>query len=232
MSQLESKVAILSKAVSDLESKLGHQPPGATELEEGPSSGVDDSDDDSSIVEIPTAEQPSHLHSLFQNDWLSVDTRQQAEQLQDHKSKTSAHLLDMAKQALQKLIPPKDEFSDIASSSSSKWLVLLRTLFPQPFTFNSQQEMLNNYDDMHKPDIDSLRLATWLLLVAITAQQEYGSPHTQLSRYQRSFSFSRAVSNTVESTILSHDRLVGTIQGLGVALNFVRLWVHHLTFCT
>jgi hypothetical protein len=212
ISQLESKVANLNKIVGGIQSKLGLQLSGTPEII-GCTPNVDDSSDDSSVVGVPSTEQPSHLRSLFQNDWLSVDNRRQTEALQDPGTKASAHLLVVAKQELQKLIPPKDEFLRLAmSSSSSTWLVVLGDLLPQPFTVKSQHEFLESYNDMNKPDVDAMTLATWLLTVAITAQQE-----------QKSSVFSRAVSAALESTILVHDRLVGTLQGLGIAVHFVRL---------
>jgi hypothetical protein len=193
--------------------KLGHRPSGTSDTI-GPSSPeMDDSEDDSSVVDVSTGEQPSHMRSLFQNDWLSVDTRQQTEHLQDRSAKASAQLLDIAKQALRKLIPSRDDFLTLAKSSfSSKWLVILQDLLPQPFTIKSQQEFLESYDEMNKPDVAAMSLATWLLTVAITGEQD-----------QSSFVFSRAVSDAVESTILFHDRLTGTVHGLGVAMHFVRL---------
>ena len=211
-----------------IQSKLGHQPTAVPEpavTQAGSSPGTDDSDDDSSVSDVLAAEQPSHLRSLFQNDWLSVDTPRQNAQLQDRKAKASAHLLDVARLALQKLIPPKDELSHM-TGSASKWLVLLHALLPQPSVVKSGQEILENYDNMHKPDVDAISLASWLLVVAVTAQkipQEHDSPGTKFKKCQRLSVFSRAVSDTVEGTILSHDRLIGSIQGLGMAIHFLRL---------
>lgn len=150
-----------------------------------------------------------------------METRQN-EQLQDRKAKAPVHVLDTARQALQKLIPSKGEVSHLARSAS-RWLGLLNTLLPQPFSVKSQQEMLESYDEMHKPDVDVISLASWLLTIAITTQQ---TPHEQDSAakgYQSLSNFPRAVCDIVESTIISDDRLICTIQGLGMALHFVRL---------
>jgi hypothetical protein len=207
--------------------KLGHQSTetvdsnGDNELTQG----TDDSDDESSVLDVPPAEQTAHLRSLFQNEWLSVDTRRQTEQLKDSRGRASAPLQDVAKRALQKLIPSKDEFLKIARSSS-KWLVLLHYLLPQPFTVISQQELIESYDSIHQPGVTAISLATWLLTLAITAQQEpqeHSGLGTQLTRYQSSSGFSHAVSDTVERTILSHDRLIRTVEGLGMSMHFVRL---------
>lgn len=225
---MESKVASLTKAIHDIELKRGCQPtvtsePTEPNRESSPEEDI--SDDDSSVVDVPPAERPSHLRSLFQNDWLSVDTSWQTEQVQERQAKASAHLLNEAKTALEKLIPSKEEFLEIASCSP-RWLELLQTLLPQPFTIKSQQELLESYDGMIKPDVDAFALVTWLLILALTAPpdlQVYGSPASQSSKAQGCSVFTRAVSGTVENTILSHGRLVGTVQGLGVALHFIRL---------
>jgi len=218
----------LSKVVHDIEAKVGYQPaqtPKVTPVHAGSSPGSDESDDDSSISDVLTTNAPSHLRSLFQNDWLSVDPHPQGEQLQEHKGKGSLQLLDTARHALQDLIPSKDEVSNIASFAS-RWLILLHAMLPQPFAARSQEELLGCYEEMHKPNVDPMILASWLLTIAITAQeieQEHDSPASQLKGSQRFSSFHRAVSEAVESTILCHDRLMSTAQGLGMAMHFFRL---------
>lgn len=79
---------------------------------------------------------------------------------------------------------------------------------------------------MSQPDVDIVDLASWLLTVAITAQQiPQQSNDTMPSPLgpRKRLNFSRAVSEAVESLVLSHDWLVGTIAGLGLGLHFVRL---------
>lgn len=217
ISQLESQVAGLSKIVHDIELSIGHQPTQIPKPAHSPSHRVDDDSDGNSSVsdEIVTADPPSHLRSLFQNDWLSVDTRQQNEQLQDRKAKASVHLLDAARQALQKLIPQKDEVIEVARSAS-KWFGLIVALLPQPFAIKSELEMVELYDEMHKPDVDAIYLGSWLVTIAMAIQE---TPQENASH----LNFSRAVSDRVESTILSHDGLICTLPGLGMALNFCRL---------
>jgi hypothetical protein len=106
------------------------------------------------------------------------------------------------------------------------WLQMISTMLPQPSAPSSQQVLLERYDEMCQPEVDVVALASWLLTVAITAQQipqeNNNTPPTSLSS-QRRLAFSRAVSDTVESMVLSHDRLVGTIPGLGLGIHFVRL---------
>lgn len=235
ISQLELQVASLSKAVHGIEFKLGHQPseilkPRADQTPESELAS-DDSDDDLSVSDA-LATEPSHLRSLFQNDWLSVDVHPHDEQLQGRKAKATGHILAVAKQALQKLIPSKEYVLDIPNSAFT-WLIFLDTLFPHKLAAKSQQNILESYDDMRKPDVDAVSLALWLLAIAITAQQvphEHGCPSTQLKKYERWIEFSHEVSDTVEWSILSHDRLVGTMQGLAVALHYFRLQISQGNF--
>ncbi|KIW62166.1 hypothetical protein, variant [Phialophora macrospora] len=117
--------------------------------------------------------------------------------------------------------------------SASKWLNLVNAVLAQPFGLNSQQELLESYDNMLKPDVDAMNLAAWLLDLALTAQQEpqlHSSPATSLNRFHKVSDFSRAVSDTVEATLFSHDRLLGTVQGLGMAMHFLRLQISQGNF--
>lgn len=184
-----------------------------------------ESDDDSIMSDVLATEPPSHMRSLFQNDWLSVNPDGQSVQLYDRKVGASADLLNAARHALQKLIPSLYEVTRIARYASS-WLGLLHTLLPQPFAVNSEEEILESYEDMCKADIDSISLATWLITVAITAQQipqEHDSLSTQLDVRQKYLTYSQEVCNTVERTLLPYDRLICTVEGLGMAMHFVRL---------
>lgn len=226
ITQLETQVSDLTKAVNRIESELqrprfaGGQPAVGRNVEAG------DSEGGSSVGDLIDAEEPSHLRSLFQNHWLSVDmdshdTRQQQERL----AKASAHLLEAARPQLQKLIPSKEEAKDITMHAYD-WLVLLELLFPQPFAAKSQRDIMDNYEAISQPNVDIIRLTTWLLEVAITAlqiSQGPDLPESDCRMMQRKLTFSRSVSETVETTILAHDRLVGTLEGLGMALHFVRL---------
>lgn len=227
ISYLESEVAGLRKAVRDIQSKLGYQ---AVEIDHpsvqaGSSIGEDESEEDSDASDVVATEQPSHLRSLFQNDWLSADAGGQDGQSQDRKAKATIHLLDIARETLQKLIPSKEDVMSIASTAST-WLELVAAVLTQPFGLNSQQELIESYDNMLKPSVDTMTLASWLLDLAVTVQQEpavHGSPATSLKRFHRASDFCRAVAEAVETTLISHDRLLGTIQGLGMAMHFLRL---------
>ncbi|KAL4994218.1 hypothetical protein BDV10DRAFT_189223 [Aspergillus recurvatus] len=224
IAQLESQVSRLTKAVSNIEVKLGGNP--SIQLDETATHipGSDESDAESTPSEILIAE-PSHLRSLFQNDWLTVDTNRRNEQLQERRVKASAHLAERVRPELQKLIPTKEQTAEMLVCTYD-WMQMVHTMLPQPSVPNSSQEILGHYDEMCRPDVDIIALASWLLTLAITAQQipqEGESPDTPSKGSQRRIDFARAVSDAVESLIMAHDRLIGTFQGLGMCIHFIRL---------
>ena len=208
--------------------KLGYQPvdvPQPSSIHAGLSPGEEESDEDSNVSEVLVTEQPLYLRSLFHNDWLSVDTGQQDEQLQSRRDRASAHLLDSARETLQKLIPSREDIPQMARTAS-EWIDLVHAVLPAPFAVSSQQELLDGYDIMLNADVDTMTLAGWLLDLAVTAQQEpftHGSPTTSLKKFHRVSDFCRAVSDAVENTLISHDRLMGTVHALGTAMHFLRL---------
>jgi hypothetical protein len=212
--------------VRAIESKLGYQSTSISATTPGPSTlslGTDDSDeDDDSNSDVLETNPPSHIRSLFQNDWLSVNTRHKGEQVQDRKSRALSHLQDISRQALQELIPSKEEVATCAKSASS-WIGLLHALLPQPFAAKSQQEILDKYDEMHGPDVDPTVLASWLLTIALTTQQIPLGSSSPSTKYISTSKFSRALSEAIESTIISHDKLICTVQCLAMGLHYFRL---------
>ncbi|KAJ5649121.1 uncharacterized protein N7484_002844 [Penicillium longicatenatum] len=186
---------------------------------------MDTSDDESNMSDILTTERPSHLQSLFQNDWLSLDSRQKNGQPQERRERASANLLDAAREALQRLIPPKDEVVQIYKSAFD-WLRILHALLPQPLIARSEKEALDNYEKMKEPNVDTMTLASWMLTLAITAQQTpQVRAHTpgRSGEIMKRFELSRIISDTVERTIVSHDRLLGTTSGVMLCLHWTRL---------
>ncbi|KAI9036663.1 fungal specific transcription factor domain-containing protein [Aspergillus affinis] len=227
IAQLESKVANLTKFVHDAEIKSGDRSTSLTELATEPTVDSDDLDRDSIGSDFDAIDQPVHLRSLFQNDWLSVNPQRHNGHSHDRRMKVFAHLHDRARRALQRLIPPKADVLTIANSAS-QWLPLVYSLFPQPGAIKSQQELGECFEDMNRPDTDPISLASWLLTVALTGQQIQGEDNDRKSQLQKSHEWSkfcRAVSDTVETTIIPHDRLVSTISGLSMAMHFFRLQI-------
>ncbi|KAF7590712.1 hypothetical protein BBP40_002503 [Aspergillus hancockii] len=193
----------------------------------GQSTGPGDSDEESSGSDIPMAEKPAHLRSLFQNDWLSVDTGGNEQQAQQRLDKASTQLSIMARPRLQSLIPSKADVSEITTTAYD-WLAILQGLFTHPLIIKSPMGLLESYDLMCRPDADVIALASWLITLALTAQQipqELERSDVHKKRCFKRTELGRKIANTVESTLLCHDRLLGTIEALGMAVHFVRLQI-------
>ncbi|KAL2871702.1 major facilitator superfamily domain-containing protein [Aspergillus lucknowensis] len=227
ISQLESQVTRLTKIVGGIEVKLGGKPSIPLEQSTDHSLGADDSDGESSASEILISEGPSHLRSLFHNNWLSVDAHRRQEQTEERLAKASAPLHESVRPALQRLIPSKEETADMMVCTYD-WLQIVHSMLPQPSVPDSQQEMLSRYEEMCQPDVDVVCLASWLMALSITAQQvprETNNVGPQAGSAHRRLAFSRTVADTVESLVMAHDRLVGTVPGLGLGIHFCRLQI-------
>ncbi|GIK02938.1 hypothetical protein Aspvir_007003 [Aspergillus viridinutans] len=224
ITQLEFHVTQLTKIVNGLEVKLGSKPSQVVYSDTVQAPDAQESDAESSGSDFPMTDRPSHLHSLFQNDWISVDTSQNENKAQ---GKVSTHFSRLVRPRLQSLIPPKDEVIEIAASSFD-WLTVLHTLLPQPCTVVSQQDLVARYEEMCSPDVNIITLASWLLALAITGQQlpqETENREDQLRKCRKRSDLCRKITNTMESTLMCHDRLLATGEGLGMAVHFARLHI-------
>jgi hypothetical protein len=213
-SKLENQVA---SQKSDTETPIVNQ----YESSEGDLSDVDMSSASSDII---VSERPAYLRSLFQNSWLSLGSNQENERIQNPLRGRAPVQLDIARRALHKLIPSKNEVR-IITGSSAEWLNVVHTLLPHPFVANSGQEILESYDYVCHPEVDTIDLASWLITFAITAQQapqEYGNSTSPYDG-EKWLKLARAVFETVERKILSHDRLIGTLQGIVLSIQWSRL---------
>jgi len=184
-----------------------------------------DSDEDgSSNSEAVAEDRPSHLYSLFQNDMLSIDSRPAVRERNERTSKAAAASLDAARTVLQRLMPLKEDIHAVSAHVSS-WHRALHEVFPLTTLPQSQQDLLSSYEVVTRPEADTMVLAAWLLGVATISQQvpqdAYG-PDNVARSFQKRMNFARLVSEAVERHILSHDSLIGTVEGIEVALLYLR----------
>lgn len=225
VAQLESRVLSLTETVREMQRSLDCRPPlsedpGLIRAFEDNSSGGSPSLSEQSIVE-----QPVHLRLLFENKSLSMIGLSESQTVQNLQTSNFAFLLASAKDSLQRLIPSMDEIYDL-TNSASEWLITLHSFFPLPSGAKCQEEVTACYDDMHSPSVDTARLASWLLTVALIAEQlppEPKSMETLNDDRRRQNRLSRAISDTVESKFLAHDTLMGSIQGLSISMQVIRL---------
>ncbi|KAJ9663342.1 hypothetical protein H2198_000859 [Neophaeococcomyces mojaviensis] len=167
----------------------------------------------------------SHLNALFQNEWISTDTRHNIQLQHDRQRRTTKQLLDKARSALQTLIPSEEDTATL-SNYVSVWLSILQELAPTTSLASSHEEMFASYSQMQEPNVDPFRLACWLLALAITSQLfqvDAYTPRSLAQTLQQRYNFAQAVQRTVENHIMSHDSIVGTVPGLETAMMFLRL---------
>ncbi|KAF5618758.1 Zn(II)2Cys6 transcription factor (Eurofung) [Fusarium sp. NRRL 52700] len=225
ITQLETQVNQLTKTINDIQVKLGGESIIHLRQQIDQSPVSDGSDDESTNSEGLIAEESSDFRSLFHNDILTSDAGEQHEKISERRTKAMASLCERVRPALQRLIPPKEETAEMLVVNFD-WLQMLASLFPQPAAADSHQALLERYDDMCRPDVDVVDLASWLLTVALTAQQipqESRDMNPHSLEFRRRLHFSRTVSDAIETLVLSNDRLVGNIPGIGLGLHFVRL---------
>lgn len=184
----------------------------------------DDSDDASSITsEIILQDRPSHLTPLFQNELISTDTQRNVEIQYMQQRRMMDQRLETARKALQPLIPTPEQL-ELLGSHVFSWLTLLQDLAPVKSLPLSQQDIIASYPSMKEPDVDPLRLGCWLLVLAVTALQlppQSAASMTLEKDFQTAFP--QAVQRAVETHIISHDSLCGTITGLETCLMHLRL---------
>lgn len=228
IARLEAQLGRLSGVVVSLQSKVDGQPP-LSEARTGSMDGVeslmhdapDEEDRSSSDSEVVEEDLQTRLYSLFENDVVSTDAQQNTKAKHEQSSRSVMASLNTARTILQRFIPPKSDIQ-MKSGHVPRWQRLLHEIMPLALPPESAEELLSSYDAMMQPDVDTMTLAAWLLGIAVVTQQalpDDGSSPTGLVRhYQNRSSYVRALADTVETHILSHDSLIGTVRGVSLAL--------------
>lgn len=240
MAELEHEVLSLSRAVRSIQAELKldtnapplpslHRNATPASLLNGDDQESADEEDFFERDELLINDGNSRMRNLFHNELLSTNPmRDQEPRSAEHNG--TAQLLDKARSRLQDLIPPKDVVNELSRHVSS-WTNLASEMFPPLSTTlmtmsPSMQNLVSLYEQVQRGDTDTWTLAMWLLSLALTAQQRTQSqdqPHKIVQDMTRRYAFAGAVANAVERTLLSHDGLLATIQGLEVSLQFLRL---------
>jgi hypothetical protein len=165
------------------------------------------------------ANAPAYLRSLFDNNIISSEEHNGDAQ----KSATSSQLLlRKAREELQRLIPPQKDVAVIAKYADT-WLALYHVLFPTRFVAHGGRELVYRYSEMTGPDIEPRLLGIWLITIAITAQQVSREVEEQLIGMKSLKQYSKAVCECVATSVMIHDSLLGTMEGVEMALHYLRL---------
>lgn len=197
-----------------------------------PDDGEQESSDEDDFFErdeVMINDANSRMRNLFHNELLSTDhTHVATTQVEQHRG--ISQLLDKARVKLQGLIPSKEDVDELSRHVSS-WSDMAGEIFPQlsatlPTATPSAINLVSHYEQVTRADTDTWTLAMWLLSLALTAQQmsqNHDSAEKIVQDMTRRYEFAGVVANAVERTLLSHDSLLGTIQGLELSIQFLRL---------
>ncbi|KAK7425576.1 hypothetical protein QQZ08_007899 [Neonectria magnoliae] len=221
VSRLEQQVARLTKAVYSQNSNLG-----TGVIQEDALSSDVPTDTESQVSDVPMMEPPTYLNSLFNNNLISSDNHDNGNFQDLRTRKALSHLSGTARAALQPLIPSKEDVAVFAGHASG-WQSVLHFVVPVASMSRSGEEILAQYEDMKQPTIDPVSLASWLLSLAITAEQmpREAASSGFTSRWSTNTSrFSTAVAEAVERTIVARETLSGTLQGIETNSLLVRLY--------
>ncbi|KAK6837209.1 hypothetical protein RU639_001369 [Aspergillus parasiticus] len=165
--------------------------------------------------------KPSHLRLLFENHSLKMEEVQENPLLASKAATSPACLLDAARMSLQRLIPSRVEVNKLAEKVS-EWVTVLDSLFPLPSVARSRVEVVTLYGEMERPNVDPIRLASWLLNIVYMAEQ-LPQEATHRDGREPQHELSSQISDTVETAVLAHDNLIGSIQGLSTYMQYIRL---------
>ncbi|KEF52056.1 uncharacterized protein A1O9_12046 [Exophiala aquamarina CBS 119918] len=180
---------------------------------------VTQSDAESDMPDELGPNAPAYLRSLFDNNLISsegrgVDTLKL--------TATTGPLIRKAREELQRLIPPKGDVVVIARFADA-WLTTYHSLFPSRAVTQGSAELIDRHDEMMRHDVEPTTLAIWLISIAITVQQVSRDVEDQLSGIKNPTQYCKTVSEAVSHTILRHDSILGTIEGIETGLHFLRL---------
>jgi DNA-binding transcriptional ArsR family regulator len=180
---------------------------------------ADNMDDDTNTSEdLSPPNAPAHLIQLFENGLIDSDERGMPAQ-----SNSSTTPQDMqACATLRALCPSRADMTIIAAHASS-WLPLYTSMFPVVNVIMTPEAMLALHDELQSRD-DRMALASLLLYIAITVHHAPATASFPSSENMRILpAFVQDVSNAVERTVIADDVLAKSIQGIEVALLFLRL---------
>jgi hypothetical protein len=187
--------------------------------------GVDDvGDNTDASEELSAPNAPTHLLQLFDNNLLDSDGHELGHDISVPSSHPSTPQRVRACAALRALTPSRADMTTIATYASS-WLPLYASLFPMANINTTPEAMLTLHNETQHRD-DPFALATLLLYIAMTVQHAPETACFPTSESMQNLStFVKNVSDAVEHVIIVDDALAGSIEGIEVALLFLRLYV-------
>jgi hypothetical protein len=219
---LENSVTSLWTTVRQLEDKIGVDTSHQSIPEEARIQPDLDIESDSDVSDLSPLHPPNHLQQLFQNELLhSPDSSWRIQQRET--SNKSVSMINRAREALQPLLPSIQDVAVIAQHAST-WLMVLKSLFPFVYMFDTGSDMLTHLEEMKATKADPVSIANLLLSIALTIQQMPSAAiRENLSSIKDGSVYVKQVSDTVEEFIIAKDAFLSTLEGIETALQFIRL---------
>ncbi|KAF2216615.1 hypothetical protein CERZMDRAFT_93908 [Cercospora zeae-maydis SCOH1-5] len=161
------------------------------------------------------SQPPEHLRILFDNALIGPDERApDFDNRPAERPSCSPRYLDQARAKLQTLVPARDDVIAV-SSYAVTWMSLYFELFPATSATPTREEMMNQYEEMLRPDASPVTIASFLLSFAMTARQ--------IPRLKNVDSFVKSVMAVVDAAIVSHTGIASTVEGMSVTILYLRL---------
>lgn len=221
ISKLEGLVHSLQTSIQRLESRLSLEP-----IEEAATSSYSDArharDDDSASEgsDCSPVHPPAHLQQLFDHGLLGTP---KPDFMSSPPSRGSPASYRAARKVLQDLLPPKSDVA-VMQKYVGLWVAMMQTVFPTSFVGESSLDMISRYEAMHADDIHPTILANYLCPLAITVLHVPDQTvREELTALKDGHHFVKQVSEAIEQYVFGDDQLVATIEGLEMAIMFLRL---------
>ncbi|OWP00334.1 hypothetical protein B2J93_3745 [Marssonina coronariae] len=231
VARLESEVSELWEVVRGLEARLGDAPsaPRAALPSQSLDSGEpaaspdalagDEEDPAGDALDNSPDNTPGHLLQLFDNELLGSDRHGPSSSAKGPPS--SRHLSSVS--SLRALMPTRADMLAIAGQAAS-WMSLYNAVLPLSSLSRTSEELLAEHHRLQSAKADPIGLATLLLSIALTVQQEPGlTASRSTERMRDAATFVKHVSDCVERTVLSDDALAARLEGIEAGFLFIRL---------
>lgn len=240
ITRLETRIDQLSRALNAVEAKVIHLPPGSegpvesliargvVDASDNQNSDDEEEDDASDRDDIVVQDDQHGIRGLFQNEWLdNIDPKSPESKVSRSVQSSEDPDLANARIKLQALIPDREDVLALAPHVTG-WSRFVQGMFPSFSLPPTEEQIMSSYDRMKSFSVDAWSLCNWLLVLALCAQQVpqgLNSPGQLLQSMRQRYLFANAVADTAEVTIFSHDRLLGTLQGLEISPSYLRVYV-------
>ncbi|KAK5169136.1 uncharacterized protein LTR77_006445 [Saxophila tyrrhenica] len=221
IAQLESTTSSLWRAVSRIQSELGHVQDST--LDDIASTARHDTESEDSDT-TPIA-PPTHLQQLFDNEYVDTRANGGSAATGSNYERASSALVVKARSRLQHLIPSKADITALCAPSLSpslEWISIYAALFPTINMFNTAEDMITQHDELSTAGADPITIAGLLSTTAIILLHRPADA-APVPGIENPTSWIKHVNDAVEQVVIKEDDLVCSVEGIETTLLFARL---------